>query len=146
MWGFEFHVLLNCIHYSRLGGFSLLFCNTIVSSVWERCRAENTMQKYFHMYSTNSLPEGLEWAGIYTVFHWPRKHSLKQIYRRCTGAHCNWNTGYLFWQPPGILPGPPFPVNLLKLRKIIRVKQMCGMLGFRRWVASLKTHKNDHLM
>lgn len=52
----------------------------------------------------------------------------------------------LIWQPPGILPGPPFPVNLLKLQKIIRVKKMCGMPNFRSRVASLKTHKNDHLM
>lgn len=52
----------------------------------------------------------------------------------------------LIWQPPGILPGPPLPVNLLKLQKIIRVKLMCRMLGLRRRVAPGKSHKNDHLL
>lgn len=146
MCGFEFHVLLNCIHYSRLGGFSLLYCNTNVYSVREGCRVENTRQKYFHMYSPNSLPEGLERAGIYTVFHWPRKKQLETDLEKMHWSSLQLKRWILIWRPPGISPGPPLPVNLLKLQKIIRVKLMCRMLGLRRQVAPGKSHKNDHLL
>lgn len=144
MCGFEFHVLLNCIHYSRLRGFSLLYCNTNVCSVWEGCRVENTRQKHFHMYSPNSLPEGLEWAGIYAVFHWPRKNQLETDLKKIHQSSLLLKPWILIWQPPGTLPGPILPVNLLKLQKIIRVKLMCRMLSLRRRFASGKSHK-DHL-
>lgn len=70
MCGFEFHVLLNCIHYSRLGGFSPFIlqhnCKFCLGEVQSR---EHQAKVFPYVYSTNSLPEGLEQAGIYTVLH-----------------------------------------------------------------------------
>lgn len=147
MCSFEFCVLLNCVHYSRLGVFfPLLYCNTNVCSVWEGCREENTRQKYFHMYFPHSLPEGLERAGIYTVFHWPWKKQLKTDLEKIRWSSLQLKCWIVIWQPPGVLPDFPFPMNLLKLQKIIRVKLMCRMLGWRRWVAPGKSHRHDHLL
>lgn len=126
--------------------FPLLYSNTNVCSVWEGCRVENTRQKYFHMYSPNSLPEGLEQAGIYTVFHWPWKDQLETDLGKMHWSSLQLKSWIFIWQHPGILPDPLFPVNLLKLQKIIRVKLMCRMLCLRRWVAPGKSHKNYHVL
>lgn len=87
------------------------------------------------------------WASwdLYCVPLTPKKQletDLEKIHWSSLQLKC-W---ILIWQPLGTLPGSPFPVNLLKLQKIIRVKLMCRMLGLRRRVAPGKSHKNDHLL